>query len=110
MEREIPGQVADRYLFGHIGMVRFERDFRLTSEQRLESSRKIIKKLFFISNYLGKAREAGKIRNFNGETIAQTLIGAAHFLMFREFKLNIPYTQQEIEETVDILYFGVRPE
>ena len=93
-----------------IGLIRFERDFRMTSEQRFESSRKIINKLFIISNDLEKFRKEGKIKNFNSETITLTLIGAAHFFMFREFKLNIPHTQKEIEETIDILFYGVKPE
>lgn len=93
-----------------IGLVRFERDFRLTVEERKRSSEKILKNLSFIGAYFEKARASGKIRNHNPEAILITLIGTAHFFLFREFKLGIPCSQSEIENATDVIYYGVEPE
>lgn len=93
-----------------IGLIRFERDLRLTEEQRRESSCKILKHLFFMKNYLDDATRNKTIKNFNSETILMTILGAAHFYLFRDFKLGTPYTSKEIEATIDIIYYGVKPE
>ncbi len=93
-----------------IGLVRFERDFRLTTEERKRSAEKILKNLSFIGAYLEKAKASKKIRNLNTNTILITLIGTAHFFLFREFKLGIPYSTSEIENATDVIYYGVEPE
>lgn len=92
-----------------VGLIRFERDFRLNSEERHQSSRKILKNFFYMKDYLDKAIEQGKIRKTNSEAILITLIGTAHFFLFRDFKLGLPHTPQEIKDTIDVLYYGVKP-
>ncbi|MFZ5950292.1 MAG: TetR/AcrR family transcriptional regulator [Candidatus Rifleibacteriota bacterium] len=91
-----------------IGLIRFERDLRLSAEERAASAKKILKHFFYMKDHLDQAKARGIIRNFNSETVLITLIGAAHFFLFREFKLGISYAEKEIEEVVDIIYYGVK--
>lgn len=91
-----------------VGMIRFERDLRLNAEERKESCGKIMKHFFHMRSYIDKAQMEGKMKPFNAETIITTIIGSAHFLLFREFKLGIIHTTQELEETVDIIFHGVK--
>ncbi|MEW6710207.1 MAG: hypothetical protein AB1403_10335, partial [Candidatus Riflebacteria bacterium] len=88
--------------------IRFERDLRLSAEERAASTKKILKHFFYMKEHLEQAKNKGTIKNFNAETILVTLIGAAHFFLFREFKLGIPYTTNEVEEVIDIIYYGVK--
>lgn len=92
-----------------IGLVRFERDFRLAADQRFESSQKILANFLFMKEYFHKAIKKGKLRKVNPEAILVALIGSAHFFLFRDFKLGIPYTQDEIADTIEIIFSGVKP-
>ncbi|GAB4268201.1 MAG: TetR/AcrR family transcriptional regulator [Candidatus Rifleibacteriota bacterium] len=92
------------------GLIKFEIDMRLSQEQRNESAKKVIDKMGFIKEYFKQAIEKGKVKNFNPETIIHTIIGSAHYFLFREFKLGIPFTETELKEAIDIIFYGVKAE
>lgn len=93
-----------------LGLVRFERENRLKNEDRAKSACKAIPNLFYMKNYLEKAAEEKIIRNVGAEMIIILLLGTGHFLLFRDFKLGIPYSENELESAVDIILKGVLPQ
>jgi AcrR family transcriptional regulator len=90
-----------------IGIIRLEKDIRVKPEDRKKSAQQILSYFSHMREYLNNAKKEGKIKNFNPETILVTIIGSAHFFLFRSLKLGIPYTEQELEETVDVIFYGV---
>lgn len=65
--------------------------------------------LAYIFNYLKSAADRGHIRKLRCEALLACLLGAVHFFLFRDSKLCIPVSDQELEDTIDILLHGVLP-
>lgn len=93
-----------------LGLVKFEKENRLAKEDRQKSACKAIPNLFYMRSYLEKAAVEKKIRCVGTEMIITLLLGTGHFLLFRDFKLGIPYTESELETAVDIILKGVLPQ
>lgn len=92
-----------------LGLIKFARDQQLTEQERKQSARKALPGLLFLQTYLEKAIKEKTLRNVRVESIIAVVIGSAHFYLFRDFKLGIPFTESELEDTVDIFLNGVLP-
>ncbi|MGM0599819.1 MAG: TetR/AcrR family transcriptional regulator [Candidatus Rifleibacteriota bacterium] len=91
-----------------IGLIRFERDMRLCSAKRKESSNQLLEIFFFMKPRLEMAKRSGEIKEVDTESILSTIIGTAHYFVFREFKLGISYTDHELKKVIDNLIYGVK--
>jgi AcrR family transcriptional regulator len=90
-----------------IGLIRFEREMRLTEKELRISSHRMLNAFFYMKEKLENEQKRGNLKPINPETILNILIGTAHFFLFRKIKLGISVTEKELEETIDIIYFGV---
>ncbi len=92
-----------------LGLVKFARD-QQTGDRAGGCNPKHLPSVIYLHKYLQKQIEQGKIKPFKPEAITATLFGAAHFYLFRDYKLGLPATTQELEETVEIILKGVLPQ
>jgi AcrR family transcriptional regulator len=91
-----------------IGLIRFERDMRLCSAERKKSTNQMLEKFFYMKPRLERAKRMGEIKQVDTESIMSTIIGTAHYFLFREFKLGIPYKDCELKQVIDNLIYGVK--
>lgn len=92
-----------------LGLVKFARD-QQTGDRAANCHPKHLPSIAYLHKYLQNQIEQGKIKPFKPEAITSTLFGAAHFYLFRDYKLGLPATTQELEETVEIILKGVLPQ
>lgn len=92
-----------------LGLVKFERENRLRQEDRKQAACKAIPNLYYMRTYIEQAVKDGKIRGVSSEILIVMLLGTGHFLLFRDFKLGIPFNDKELEDAVDIILKGVLP-
>lgn len=92
-----------------LGIIRFERGKKLGHKDRLQAACKALPNPYYMRSYIERAIQEGKLRNISAELLIVILLGAGHFLIFRDFKLGIPFNDQEIEETVNMILKGVLP-
>ena len=93
-----------------LGLIKFERENKLRHEDRVQSACKTLPNLYYMRGYIEQAIKDGKLRNISAELLIVTLLGAGHFLLFRDFKLGIPFNDQEIEEIVNMILKGALPQ
>ncbi len=93
--------------YQRLGMLRFMREQSLGPEARKASINPIMPYLIEMRDYFAAAINKGAVRNINPENVVGLIIGATHFFLLRDFKLNLPYSPQDIEDTVDIILNGV---
>lgn len=91
-----------------LGLVKFARD-QQTGDRAGNCHPKHLPSIVYLHKYLQQQIEKGRIKPFKPEAITSTLFGAAHFYLFRDYKLGLPATSQELEETVEIILKGVLP-
>jgi len=106
----IAGLTSFLSVFKHhqrLGLVKFEREQRLNMEARKASGNKMFSNTKALREYIVNAIENGVIRNINPEQVVGAVLGIAHNYLVREFKLGIPYSKEELEDSVDIILYGV---
>jgi len=93
--------------YQRLGMLRFMREQSLSPEARKASLYRIMPYLVEMRDYFAAAIDKGCIRKINPEGVVGLIIGATHFFLMRDFKLGQPYSKQDIEDTIDIILYGV---
>ncbi|NLF95246.1 MAG: TetR/AcrR family transcriptional regulator [Candidatus Riflebacteria bacterium] len=93
--------------YQRLGMLRFIREQSLEPDARKASISPIMPYLMEMRDYFATAITSGAVRNINPENVVGLIIGATHFFLLRDFKLNLPYSPKDIEDTVDIILNGV---
>ncbi len=63
----------------------------------------------YVFDYLKSAASKGLLKDLKHEAIVSCLLGSVHFFIFRDFKLCIPVSEKELDDTVDIILNGVLP-
>lgn len=90
-----------------LGLIRFERDQRLNMQACRRSFEKVIPSILTLRDYITAAIKKGEIRDIDPEQILGVILGVAHFYLVRDFKLDKPFTNKEIEVSVEIILNGV---
>ncbi|PKL46919.1 MAG: hypothetical protein CVV42_14595 [Candidatus Riflebacteria bacterium HGW-Riflebacteria-2] len=93
--------------YQRLGMLRFMREQSLGPDLRKASLSPIMPYLVEMRDYFKNAISKGLIRHINPENVVGLIIGATHFFLMRDFKLELPYSAKDIEDTVDIIMNGV---
>lgn len=92
-----------------LGLIKFARDQKLRGQKHETCSKQNMPSILHLENFLNKSIAAKNIRKLNVEAMTALVVGAAHFYLFRAFKLGIPFTEGELEDTVEIILNGVLP-
>lgn len=92
-----------------LGLVKFARDQQLGKTGDHNCPHKNPPSIDYLRAYLEKALAAKTVRPVRIDAMVAVMLGSAHFYLFRDFKLGIPFTESELEDTVDIILNGVLP-
>ncbi|MBU1109895.1 MAG: TetR/AcrR family transcriptional regulator [Candidatus Riflebacteria bacterium] len=90
-----------------LGLIRFEREQRLNLEARRASFDKVLPNIHALRDYITNAIKTGVVRQVDPENVVGMVLGVAHFYLVRDFKLGKPFSPKELEDSVDIILYGV---
>lgn len=90
-----------------LGLVKFSRDQQPGSN--LSEADKNPAGMIYLENYLTNSMQAKNIRKLNVHAMKAVILGAVHFFVFRDYALGIPFSENEIKDTVDLILNGVLP-
>ncbi len=89
-----------------LGLVKFEHENRLNPDRRHAAVCRVMPNLFYMQGFIENAIKNNELRQIKPEMLIVTILGACHFLLFRDYKMGIPVQKHEIESIVDLVLSG----
>lgn len=90
-----------------LGKVMHERDMRMSDEEHKKAGKIGNEDIALIRACLSKIIDRKSVKKVKPGNLLSVLIGSAHFFLMREMKFGIPFSDQDIEEVIDVILYGV---